>query len=659
VKWVIRLICLSVIFVCGEVHAQSYAAPEDSLRSVHLLYDPSEISNGAFLLTNEVTSGDELQFLYDDIERIASHPLTLGTASWKELQQISSLSDLDIYKILKFRKEINALSDDITSNMRGFVQDSPSQTKQHVSLRTRVVLDPDASDQSEYQGGLYHGSPMKTISRIVAKNDDILLAFVEAKDPGEPLYFDHLTGCFAITHLVPITDGLTLSKFAAGDYFLSFGSGLLFSGSNARLSTRRVTLNPSPRSNGIQPYISSSSFRYFRGAAAEITSGILSISGFFSDRMVDATIDSSGRTITSLPATGYHRTALELSRKDQAESKVVGGHLAFTPLQDNNFLEIGATAYSMNYDKPVVPNDSLSPRFSGQKHSMISLEMRSIFSVISWNAEFARMISDAGTPNAFAITVLAAPAEWIEVSLNYHDLPERFISPFGSTFGLNAADAQNETGWYLGSKFSAIKNSLWFFGSANIAESQNSIGLAVHYSDIILGSEYRMKFIPLDLLFRFRSYGRGPVFSITGDSLSKNSFRLDADATLSKTVSISLRTEFQRTYSEADGLLKNGHLTGIKMHYVPMKELSISSGIAFFETDSYAARFYSNEADLPGSAPFVALYGTGYRYYLQFSYEIASRLRLSARAAETKYSPTPGSTQLHRTTIGAQVDLSF
>ncbi|MFI5262962.1 MAG: hypothetical protein ACHQM6_00445 [Candidatus Kapaibacterium sp.] len=659
VKYVIRLIFASAVFASGEVFAQTFIGPSDSTEAVRKIYDPSEISNETFHLTDEATFGDQLQFLYDDIERIASHPLSLETASWKDLQQIPTLNDLDIYRILSARKEITALPSDISESLEGFVKNTSAKTKEHISLQTMAVLDPDASQQSVYQNGSYHGSPVKTVSRIVAKNDDVLLSFVEAKDPGEPLYFDHLTGCFAITHSISITDDLSLSKFVAGDYSLSFGNGLLFSNNYTQLSSKRVTLNPATRSDGIQPYVSSSSSRFFRGAAAEVRSGILSVSGFFSDRKVDAVFDSSGKAITSFPSTGLHRTALELSRKDQAESRVAGGHVAVTPLQGKNFLEFGATGYSLNYDKPVLAKDSLSLGFSGQKHSMISLDMRSAFAKISWSAEFARMISDAGKANAFAMTLVGSPVQWMDISLNYRMLPEKFISLFGSTFGINSSGAQNETGWCLASKCSAITNKLWFFGSANFSESLNSLQSTLHYSDIILGGEYRIKSFPLDLLFQFRSYGKGPVFSISNDSLSKNSFRFDADADLTKTVSISLHTEFQRSYSQTENSAKSGHLVGVKMYYLPVQVLSVSSGIAFFETDSYASRFYSNEADLPGSATFVALYGIGYRYYLQLSYDLAARVTLSARAAETRYSATSGSPELHKTTIGAQFDLSL
>jgi hypothetical protein len=255
-----------------------------------------------------------------------------------------------------------------------------------------------------------------------------------------------------------------------------------------------------------------------------------------------------------------------LARRDQAESKVAGGHIEVTPLDDDTYLEFGATAYALNYDKPVIAKDSLSSGFSGQRHSMISADMRGAFSFISWSGEFARMISDAGRANALALSVITAPVTFLELSLNYHNLPANFISPFGGTFGVKANTAQNETGWYFGSKFSLIPERLLLFGSANISKSSSAAG-DVPYSDIRLGSKYILPSIPLRLSVQWRSYGKGTAFALTNDTLSKNSFRFDAEGDLSKTISLSLRAEFQHSPSH-----QNGNLLGVGIKYLPMEE---------------------------------------------------------------------------------------
>ncbi|MDP4220257.1 MAG: hypothetical protein Q8896_07455 [Bacteroidota bacterium] len=621
------------------------------------LFDASELSNQVFLRTSEEIFGQELQFLTDDFERLSMSPVQINNASWKDLQLLPALSDLDRYRILNDRRNGVLPETEISAASKYFLSGSAKRAGQHVLIRSRIVLDPGADTQAVYRSGSYRGSPLKTVSRIIVNTDDILFSFVEAKDPGEPLYFDHLTGCLALTHSIPITENVALAKCVLGDYSLSFGNGLLFASGYSQLPSHGANLNVMPRAGGIEPYVSSSSFRYFRGAAGEISAGIFSLSGFYSERMIDATIDSN--VATSISSTGYHRTAAELARRDALQSTVIGEHFSITPLNSNNYFSIGASGYTLSYNKPIMPVDSTSLGFRGMHHSMVSIDMHGILSFLSWSGEYAQMNSDAGKAHALAISLLGAPLEILEISMNYRELPSTFISPFGGTFGINASDVQNETGWYLGSKLTLLPRVLWVYASGNFSRSL-SIGTGMlHYSDLRIGGKYSMHSIPLQLLFELRTYGRGMLFSLAGDSLSKTSLRLDADLVVSSSIHLGVREEIEQFISQHDNTKSNGNLIGVKIRYAPIRELTIGSGIIFFHADSYAARFYSNEADFPGAAVFVALYGTGYRYYLQCAGTILNSLVLEARIAETDYASIPGGQRLRKMTAGVQLDLAF
>jgi hypothetical protein len=384
---------------------------------------------------------------------------------------------------------------------------------------------------------------------------------------------------------------------------------------------------------------------------------MFSAGGFFSDRKIDATLDSSTKNILTLPTTIYHRTTAEIARKNQAESTVAGGHFAFTPFDDVAHLEIGATGYSLNYDRPVI--DTLANGFHGQKHSMISAEIRAGLSAISINGEYARMISDAGKADAFAASLVAQPLKFWELSMNYHYLPSNFISPFGSTFGINSATSQNEKALYLGSKFEVLSNKLSLYGAANISESKSMTNGNEKYSDIRAGAKFRMSSIPLRLSAEIRSYGKGPVFSVSNDSLSKNTFRFDVESNVTETMSISFRAEIQRNFSTADSIIKIGYLYGAKLAYVPLADISFSSEISFFSTDSYSSRFYANETDLTGSAPYTALYKSGFRYHLQCSYDPFLSLTISCSLSQTRYATSPGSALGSKTSVGIQCDVAF
>jgi len=641
----------TLLIVISLFSQPAFSQTDSLLRQVEFkrtLPDESLISSQTFIGTDEDIFGEQLQFIVDDMERIAMHPVQLQNATWQDLQNIPTLSGLDIAEIIHSKQNNIPLGSDILHKVRSFTRNSSDA--ESISFRTRAVLDPEAHNESVYQNGTYQGNPIKTSSRLIAKTDGILFSMTEAKDPGEPLYFDHLTGCAAIYNPVAITDDISLPQCVIGDYSLSFGQGLLFSSGYSPMPHRNVNASIEPHTSGIQPYISSSSFRYFRGAGSEVRSGSISASGFFSDRKIDATVNSD--TITSLYSNGYHRTTSEIARENQAEARVAGGHISVVPLHEDSYAEFGATGYTLSYDKPVTVKDSTSLGFHGQHHAMFSAETRGVFSFISWNGEYAGMNSDAGKANAFALSAITAPFKFLEISANYHDLPANFISPFGGTFGMNSGTAQNERGLYLGSKFTIAPNTLTLFSSVNFSQSDKTTG-EIRYTDFHIRSAYSFQPLPLRLSAAFQSFSKGHIFQISGDSLSKKSFRFDAEANLSETMSIGLRTEFQRYYSDTT----LGYLIGIRWSYIPLGELSFSSGVSFFDASSYTSRFYSNEDDLPGLSSYLSLYGIGYRYYIGITYE-AGPLSLSGRLGETRYS-YEGRAMQNKAIGGVQCDIAF
>jgi hypothetical protein len=639
-----------VILFSGNAFSQTLGTARSEL------LDPSEISNEIFLQTDEDVFSDQLQFLTDDIERLGLEHISLQMASRNDLLGFPFLTNLDISKIFRGRRFGISLDPGILQRWRGFASIAPQDSSHYIFLRTRAVIDPQAYQQSVYLNDSYHGSPLKTSSRIIAKTDDVLFSMTEAKDPGEPMYFDFISGSFAISHSIGITDNLAISKFVLGDYSISFGSGLLFSNNYSLLPMRDIHSAVEPHSTGINPYISSSPLKYFRGAASEITSGIISVSGFFSDRNIDATIVSD--TITSLYASGLHRTASEIARKDQARSSLTGAHIAITPLDEDNYLEVGVTGYQLNYDKVVALQNSSG--FHGQKHSMISADVQSTISdVISINSEFAHMNSDAGLAHAYTISMVAQPLAILEFSANYRNLPANFISPFGSTFGNNAVTAQNETGWYFGSKITPIPNRFSLYGSANLSSSVSTSSEEIKYSDVRFGVIYSFHVVPLRLLAEIRSYGKGPVFSITNDSLSKRSIHFNADMHLIDVITLSFRSEYQQFFSQTTLTAQHGTLNGLTITYTPLSGFTLSSGITYFNTDSYSSRFYSTESDLPGLAPLTSLYGIGYRYSLACTYEISQALELSLKIGESRYKPNSESAVTDKASIGMQCDIAF
>ncbi|MEI8134296.1 MAG: hypothetical protein WCH46_04340 [bacterium] len=651
-----RIISLVAMLHCIAVisNAEAQLISSDSLQSFETLIDPEETSLSSFHSLTLENFGSQLQFLQDEFERIAFQHHDLRNTSWQDLLQIPLFNSLDVADVVRAHQMDSVTLEETSPVMHYYEGNHSSSRGMGLRLRTRMEIDPNVSSSQPYQSHYYHGSPVKTSTRVMLQDEHYVFAITEAKDAGEPLFFDHLSASFAIN--APLTFGkvLSMSKLVLGDYSLSYGNGLLFANGFFRAPVSDLHSLVTSHSSGMRPYASISSFQYFRGAGLELTSGPVAVSGFYSDKEIDAKLDSL-HEITYLSNTGYHRSAVELGRRNTSQTRLLGGNVAFTQSSDNYFLQLGLTGYSLHYENPVLKTDSNGATFFGENHRMISVNVVSVFWQCAFTGELARMISDVGNATAFSTSLLMRPIEQIELALNYRSLPRTYISPFGSTFGINTSDAQNENGWLLGAKIFLIPNACTLYSSMNIARSISPSRNEVQYADNRVGCKYEFATVPVVFSAELRNYGKGPLLSQLPDSISRNSLKLDCGIQFSRNVEVKLRAEFQKYHTEQIFSPQSGSLLGIKTNYFFQDGIRLSTGIAFFRTDSYSSRFYSNESDLPGAIPIVPLSGNGYRYFLLASYVIAERIRLTGRVAQTHSTPMASS----NTSIGFQCDLSL
>ncbi|HYM34564.1 MAG TPA: hypothetical protein VET48_04160, partial [Steroidobacteraceae bacterium] len=215
---------------------------------------------------------------------------------------------------------------------------------------------------------------------------------------------------------------IRLEQLCLGDYSLAYGSGLALGKGYPQFPSEGSVSNPVTYSDGIKLYRSTSSYRYFQGAAASLGSEHFTVDLFVSDRNIDAQIDSGA--ITSLPQTGLHRTATELDRRNAAQQTVTGTSIGYRSSDSTvSALKAGLTAYSMKYDHPIAPADSSSGKFSGSQLTMASVYISAVTDPIEFDAEYAEEHSDEKYNGAFALTVIADPFERLRLTANFHHLP--------------------------------------------------------------------------------------------------------------------------------------------------------------------------------------------------------------------------------------------
>jgi hypothetical protein len=102
-------------------------------------------------------------------------------------------------------------------------------------------------------------------------------------------------------------------------------------------------------------------------------------------------------------------------------------------------------------------------------------------------------------------------------------------------------------------------------------------------------------------------------------------------------VKLKSRVEFI-DYKLDNNKTESGYLIYQDFTYSKMgKPLSITLRYALFQTDSYNARIYAYENDMPGSYSIPAYYYRGSRFYIMLDYNITRKIELWVRYSQTFY----------------------
>ncbi|HEY6172031.1 MAG TPA: hypothetical protein VIX80_07230, partial [Candidatus Kapabacteria bacterium] len=326
------------------------------------------------------------------IEMMMNYPLMLVDPTRLSLGSIPTLTDIDINRFLsQYRSNSKSVESIVgRSALTRYLVTRRSYRAPLVDIRSRVTVDPDAHNDEEYVENTYQGSPLKLYNRLLINTDDVRFAMLQAKSAGEPLFFDQVSLHLELAKPYVLSEDVQIRNLVLGDYSLSFGEGLAIQSGVLQMKSRDAILPTSRRMGGLRSYLSSSAYRYFRGVTTTVDISSLSITPFYSERPVDATLTDSG-TVSSVSYTGYHRTASELSRRNSINQVSFGAHAGFDLLRgDASYLNISAIGYKSSYSKPLVSSDTLSTKFIGQDLSLYSLA--SIYATTSFSirGEFTR-----------------------------------------------------------------------------------------------------------------------------------------------------------------------------------------------------------------------------------------------------------------------------
>ncbi len=598
------------------------------------------------------------------VEKMMNYPLMLLDPTRLSLQNIPTLTDVDINRFLSQFKKNVILADRALerSILTRYLVTRKSYNAPLIDIRSRISIDPKAHEEEEYTENTYQGSPVKLYNRLLINTDDVRFAMLQAKSAGEPLFFDQVSLHLELAKPYVLTEDIQVRNLVLGDYSLSFGEGLALQSGVLQMKSRDAILPVAKRTSELRSYLSSSAYRYFRGVTSTIDIGSFSITPFYSERPVDATLTDSG-TVSSVSYTGYHRSESELARRNSISQESFGAQAGFDLLRGvNSYLNISAIGYKTSHSKPVVSSDTLSTKFTGQDLSMYSVSSVFATTTFSLRGEFARSNSDAANASTVVVSGMALPFERTEIALQFRLLPENFISPFGSVFGDNSDDAQNESGFYVGLR-QTLGEEFTVQGYADLSrrdEREYDANYTPTTQDyrITLGFAPRTKLFSLELDSRLRTRedvardSTNATYLYLGTKLSERLI-----VSYQVTPELLLRGRVGYIHYDEPQISDDGIAFGIQARYYLLPPLMLESGVAFYSTDSYDSRIYLNESELPGAVSLTSLYGIGSRYYVLSRFTPIEAVTLGVKVSGSVYDYQ--SEHLTTMLFSAQVDIRF
>lgn len=547
----------------------------------------------------------------------------------------------------------------------------------------------------------YLGSPERLYTRFRLRyGRRVSLAVALEKDPGERFAWKPSTRSYGYDHLsghAAIRDFGRVKTFIAGDFTAAYGQGLILwrgtSFGKGRSPVRTVVRS----GNGLSPYASAGENRFFRGLATTLAlTPQLEVSAFLSRRRLDATKVAPDTTppplgpdlpagtahVTTLAESGLHRTRHELSKRDALGEMLFGGALEYRGPQ----ARVGAAGYHTRFDAPLRPDTTALFRrfdFSGQRLSLASLYAQVSAGRYLFFGEAAR--APGGALGGLG-GVLAEVSRFAEAVVLARRFPRDFSSLHGYTFGERSGPPQNETGFYTGLHLTphadwAVKGyfDLYHFPWVRYTAGRSSSG----YDARLVAEHEPYDWLSWYLQLRTETReGNIDVHDAAGRPLqgltdqTRQSARLHLDYAFSERLRLRSRIEGVRyreqspRYEDAAPQAQQDTHFGLLLYqdlrWRPLRSLRLDARLAFFDTDSYAARVYAYENDLLYAFSVPAFSGTGRRFYVLARYAPFEKAVLEVKYAATHFrgvdSVGSGYEEIdapHRREIRAQVRLRF
>ncbi|MCF0043549.1 helix-hairpin-helix domain-containing protein [Dyadobacter fanqingshengii] len=610
--------------------------------------------------------------LYESLFALYADPLDINKATRDELAALMLLSETQLNSFLKYREqlgplislyELQAVPDfdlatiyrllpfvTVHSRTLSLAESLKNPSQHFLIVRSGKLLEKQKGflpADSGSNASRYNGKPLYGYLKYRNSRAGIYsYGFAMEKDAGEKWWHWNakrqiLGADFSSFHAQIMNQG-RIKNLIIGDYQMQAGQGLVMAagfslgkGAEVISSTYRSTL-------GLKPYTSVQESNFFRGVAATFSlSKHFELTTFYSYAKRDATVndaeDKNPQIASSLPVTGYHRTASEREKHNNLPEQNVGIHLLFK--LPSKAGQIGFTMLNTSYDIKLQKRNAAYNRyeFVGKHNLVAGLHADYRWQNVHFFGETAR--SKSGGLGAIA-GLIAALGKKFDISL----LGRHYDRDFHTFYGNAIAEATrpiNETGGYAGFRYAP--NRRW--------------KLSAYY-------DY-FKFPWLKYLVDAPSKGYDCYFHVLWKPNKRfNAYALyhqkkkqrnaPADegeeglvSTVRKTATIHVEYEEPLRFA-LKTRLQSGNLAYLKISksngFTVLQDISwqfprleLSARVAYFKTDDYDSRQYVYEKDMLYAFSIPAYYDAGTRHYLMARYAVSKNMKLWLRWSQTRY----------------------
>ncbi len=623
-------------------------------------------------------SGGEQQFenLYEDLTFLSQHPMNLNALDETQLQRLPFLSEIQIDKLKNYVKHYGPMQsiyelrlvpdlDMQTIEMLlpfvyvGEKQKQPEKFsfnnifkygKNELVFRFDECLNQkegysDISEEeiSKNPNKRYLGEPFYTSLRYSFRySNKIQFGLTAEKDAGEMFWKDAHKGYdYYSVHLL-LRDFGKLKALAIGNYRLSFGQGLVMN-TDFSIGKSSQVLNIDKRNIGIKRHFSTDEYNYFQGIAGSLQFGNITVTGFYSNKKIDANVDTVSQTISSIKKDGLNRTVNELNKKDAAQIQLFGGNVSWL----TNHFSGGISLLQYSFDKSMEPEAKPYNYFYFRGKDNINLSIDYRYKMPGF-CVFGETAVSENKALATVNGIQLEPASYCRLSLLYRYYDKEYQAFFANAFS-EGSSIQNESGIYMGIELSPFAK--WkFAGYADFFQFpwlRYGVNAPTNGFDGLLQVGYSPK-RDMEMFFRYRykdktenvasqyldnTYHTHPV-----DNVFTHRLRYQLFCLLNRNIKSKTTMDYTIYYPAGTTDSNNGFLISQEINWNPKKfPVKTAFQLAYFNTDDYNSRIYSYEKNVLYAFYIPSFYGEGIRSVLNLRYDIRKNLSFYFRFSQTAY----------------------